>query len=55
MAVVYLKSIPEEGLLNSDTRFLLFYQSIQPLGYGGVVLTNHAALNLVFADGFLNA
>jgi hypothetical protein len=42
-------------LLNGDTRFLFFYKTVQPLGYGGVVLTNHATLNLVFADGFLNA
>jgi hypothetical protein len=55
MAVVYLNSIAEQRLLYRDARFLLFDQTVQSLGDGGIVDARHAAFDLVSSDGFLYA
>jgi hypothetical protein len=51
IAVVYLKSIPKQGLLDVDRVLLTLHKIVEALSDGRVVLTNHAPFDLVLADG----
>jgi hypothetical protein len=51
MAVVYLKSIPKQGLLDVDRVLLTLHEVVEALSDGWVVLTNHAPFDLVLTDG----
>jgi hypothetical protein len=51
IAVVYLKSIPKQGLLDVDRVLLAFHKVVEALSDGRVVLTDHAPFDLVLTDG----
>jgi hypothetical protein len=55
MAVVYLKSIPKQGLLDVNRVLLAFHKVVDALSDGRVVLTDHTPLDLVLTDDSLYA